>query len=61
MAVCLETKVQKWNCYSTDVKPSSAPEGSMVHTIDTGEEFVYHNGMWERDLRLINAIKMANV
>ena len=26
------------------------------HFIDTGEEFIYHNGMWEDDLRNRNVL-----
>lgn len=41
-----------WNQSSSDIKPSSGvTEGSTVHYIDTGEEFIYHNGMWEPDRR----------
>jgi hypothetical protein len=61
MAVCLETNSQKWNGASTDVKPANAPEGSEFHAVDSGEEYVYHNGMWVQDLRRINAIKMAAI
>jgi hypothetical protein len=61
MAVCLETTIQRWNGASTDEKPSDAKEGSTFHAVDTGEEFIFHNDGWERDLRRINAIKMAVV
>ena len=44
---------------SSDEKPENMPEGSELHLIDTGEEYVLHNGMWCQDLRRINAIKMA--
>lgn len=45
--------------HSSDSKPSDVSEGAELHVIDTGEEFIYHNGMWVQDLRRINAIKMA--
>jgi len=61
MAVCLETTKQRWNGASMDEKPTDAPEGSEFHAVDTGEEFIFHNGMWVQDLRKINAIKMAAV
>lgn len=59
MAVCLEAATQRWNGASTDVKPEIAAEGSTFHAVDTGEEFIFHNGMWVQDLRRINAIKIA--
>jgi len=49
----------KFNGHSSDEKPADMPEGAELHTVDTGEEFIYHNGMWVQDLRRINAIKMA--
>ena len=61
MTVRLETIKQRWNGLSTDEKPEEAPEGSEFHAVDTGEEFIYHNGMWEQDMRKINAIKMAEL
>lgn len=62
MTVCLETVIQRWNGLSSDDKPSEGVrEGSTFHAIDTGEEFVFHNNMWEQDLRKINAIKLAAV
>jgi len=61
MTVCLETVKQRWNGSSADAKPDTAQEGSEFHAVDTGEEFIYHNGMWVQDLRKINAIKMAAI
>lgn len=26
-------------------------EGAALHLVDTGEEYIFHNGMWELDLR----------
>ena len=52
------TTIYKWNGASTDIKPSTGvTEGSTFHCVDTGEEYIYHNGMWEVDLRLRNALK----
>jgi len=57
MTVKLETKIFRWTGLSSDVKPSSGvPEGSTFHAIDTGEEYIYHNGMWENDLRGKNVL-----
>ena len=61
MTVYLETTKQRWNGVAADVKPTTAKEGSEFHAVDTGEEFIYHNGMWVQDLRKINAIKMASL
>jgi len=58
MAVQLQTVIHRWTGISSDIKPSSGvSEGSTFHCIDTGEEFIYTNGMWEDDLRLRNALK----
>jgi hypothetical protein len=60
MAVKLESTTRRWNGHSADEKPSDdVPEGSGFHAVDTGEEFIYHDGMWIQDMRRINAIKMA--
>ena len=60
MTVKLMATIYRWNCNSSDTKPNSGvPEGSTIHYIDTGEEFIYHNDMWEPDRRLINALKQV--
>ena len=55
MTIKLETNIQRFNGVSSDAKPDSPPEGSTFHNIDTGEMFIFHNDMWEDDLRLIHA------
>lgn len=56
MAVKMVSTIKRWQGLSTDTKPSSdVPEGSTYHAVDTGEEYVYFDGTWERDLRLIAA------
>jgi len=55
MAIKLEATIKRYNGISSDEKPESPPEGSTLHFIDTGEKFIYHNGMWEDDLSLIYA------
>jgi hypothetical protein len=45
-------------CLSTDERPSP-PDGSTCHIIDTGEEFIRHDGMWEPDLRRIRSLQDA--
>jgi len=58
MAIKLMTTIYRWNGISSDAKPESGvTEGSTLHCVDTGEEYIYHNGMWEDDLRLRNALK----
>ncbi len=52
---------QKFSGISSDEKPlardiSRYPDGSTLHFVDTGEEFVFHDGMWEDDLRLKHAL-----
>jgi hypothetical protein len=58
MSVCMMATIKKWNGFSGDEKPSTdVPEGSTFHAVDTGEEYIYHNGMWEQDMRLIYALR----
>ena len=57
MTVCLETTIQRWNGLSTDALPDTPPEGSTYHAVDTGEKFIYTDGGWEADLRLITALE----
>ncbi len=52
---------QEFTGISSDPKPlagdiSKYPNGSTLHWVDTGETFVYHDGMWEDDLRLKYAL-----
>jgi len=55
MAVRLVTAKQVFIGLSTDTKPSSPPEGSTYHVLDTGEEYIFYNDTWEQDLRRIYA------
>ena len=49
---------RQWLGLSSDAKPETGvPEGSTFHSIDTGEEYIYHDGMWEDDVRLKNALE----
>jgi hypothetical protein len=57
MAVSLIATIQRFQGLSTDVKPSDPPEGSTFHVVDTGEEYVFFDGTWEQDLRLIAALR----
>lgn len=47
--------------HSSDPKPTDVSEGAELHIVDTGEEFIFHDGMWFQDLRRINAIRLAAV
>ena len=61
MTVKLETVKQRWNGVSSDNKPTSGVgEGSTYHYVDTGEEFIFTNGMWEDDLRNRNVPWILN-
>ncbi len=56
MAVILVSTIQRFQAMSADTWPSNPPEGSCLHVIDTGEEYVFHDGTWEQDLRSITAM-----
>ena len=57
MTICLEATIKRFNGLSTDDKPEDPPEGSTYHSVDTGEQEIFHNDMWEQDLRLIAALQ----
>jgi hypothetical protein len=65
MAVVKIATIQRWAGHSGDLKPGdlpddpNPPEGSGFHAVDTGDEYVYHYGMWEPDLRLARAVQIA--
>jgi len=59
MAIKKIATIQTFQGLSTDDKPTSPPEGSTYHAVDTGEQYVFYDGMWELDLRLITALEMA--
>jgi len=57
VAIKLEKVIHRWTGVSSDIKPSSGVgEGSTFHYVDTGETFIYHNGMWEEDERDSNVL-----
>ena len=41
---------------SDELKPTSARAGSEYLVINTGENYIFFNGMWERDRRLEYAL-----
>ncbi len=58
MAVSFVATIKRWQGLSTDEKPSTdVPEGSTFHVVDTGEEYVYHDGSWQPDLRMVRALR----
>lgn len=44
---------------STDTKPLDVDDGATFHAVDTGEHYIFHDGMWEIDLTLVRALKTA--
>ncbi len=61
MAVVKIATIQRWAGHSGDEKPHDPPppEGSEFHVVDTGEQWVWHNGMWVEDQRMIYAVRSA--
>lgn len=61
MAV-VRTKNDDFLCLSGDVKPTTGiGTGTHITEIDTGASYIWYNGTWEDDLRLIYAIKQATI
>lgn len=57
MTVVLESTSRRYSGQEGDqVTITDAPEGSTFHAVDTGAQYVYHNGGWAEDLRLIYAL-----
>ena len=53
---------EEYLCLSGDVKPTTGISiGTMITEVDTGAQFVFYMGTWEKDLRLIHAIQEATV
>ena len=58
MTILQQTTINRFNVVSSDAFPDSGiREGSTIHVIDTGEEFIYHDGTWQQDLRRIFALR----
>ena len=58
MTVRLQTTIKRYNLVSSDAFPDdSISEGSTIHVIDTGEEYIYHDSAWQQDMRTINALR----
>ncbi len=56
MLVSMDRKM--YQCLSSDELPD-AVEGSTLHMVDTGEEYVRHDGGWVQDKRRARAIHDA--
>jgi len=52
-------EAQHFQGLSSDIKPDSPNDGSTLHIIDTGEHYVFHDGVWAFDLTLIKAIQLS--
>ena len=60
MAVGFVATIKRYQQFSSDTKPSvDVPEGSTLHIIDLGEEYIWFDGTWERDLRMVTALRDA--
>ena len=57
MAVLVRGDHKNYIGLSSDSKPENVLEGSTYHAVDTGEQWVFHDGMWELDLRLTAALE----
>lgn len=58
MTISMVATIKRWQGLSTDDKPlTDVPEGSTFHVIDTGDQYIFHQDMWEVDLRLTAALE----
>ncbi len=60
MAVKTVIDVGEYQGLSADIKPNCT-DGSIFHVVDTGEVYVFHDGTWAPDKRLIYAIQQAGL
>lgn len=53
---------RKWLGLSSDsLETDNVGEGSEMHIVDTGEQYIFFDGTWVPDLRLIYAIKATYI
>ena len=53
---------REWMCLSSDpLETEQAETGARMHSVDTGEQYVFFDGTWVPDLRLIYAVKAATI
>ena len=62
MAVQIIRSPHEYQGYSTQITDLQAvPDGSTYHSIDTGEEWIFHEGIPYPDLRYARRIKNSNL
>ena len=65
MSISKVASTQYYQGLSTEAKPmdviggDTIPPGSVFHSVDTGDEGVYYEGMWTLDLRKAMALKRS--
>jgi hypothetical protein len=59
MSVEQEVSPKTYHGMSTENKPAVSTAGSVYHCVDTGEQWLYYEGMWVHDLRLTYALDVA--
>ncbi|MCE5336823.1 MAG: hypothetical protein LLG06_19775 [Desulfobacteraceae bacterium] len=59
MAFKTVTDKLELQCLSSDQFPPVAADGSTLHIVDTGAQYIAHDGGWDEDLRLIYALRKA--
>lgn len=52
---------QEYIKLSSEGFPGPAPDGSTLHFVDTGDQYVSYDGSWEPDRRLIRALELASL
>lgn len=58
MTVEMVATIKRFQGLSTDEFPTKdVPTGSTFHCIDTGDQYIYVEEMWEKDLRLVAALE----
>jgi hypothetical protein len=51
MTVKAYGEASKFQGVSGDVMPNNADEGATFDYIDTGESYIFHDGLWEYDYK----------
>ncbi len=54
MTIRMQTTTSQWNGQDGEhVTITDAQEGATFHAVDTGRQYIYHDGGWVEDLRQI--------